>query len=64
MISFFEYIKIKEYATVGATDDVPLTVQNNNSMRKNRSDFEKPEIRSKYEAFMKKKMKKMSKEDI
>ena len=63
MISFLEYVKIREYASVGATDDVPLTVQNNNSMKKNRIDFEKPEIRSKYEASMKKSMKKMLDKD-
>jgi hypothetical protein len=58
MISFLEYCKLREYASQGATDDIPLTVQNNISMRKNRSDSAKPEIRSKYEAYMKKKMKK------
>jgi hypothetical protein len=57
-MTFLEYIKMKEYATVGATDDIPLTVHNNNQMKKNRIDLKKPEIRSKYEAFMKKKMSK------
>lgn len=58
MISFSEWMKLREYASQGATDDIPLTVQNNISIRKNRHDSAKPEIRSKYEAFMKKKMKK------
>lgn len=58
MISFSEYLKLREYASQGATDDIPLTVQNNTSMRKNRHDSQKPEIRSKYEAMMKKTMKK------
>lgn len=51
MISFSEYIKLREYASQGATDDIPLTVQNNVSLRKQGT---KPPIRSKYEAFMKK----------
>jgi hypothetical protein len=58
MMTFAEYIVLREYSTQGATDEVPLTVQNNNSLRKNRSDLVKPEIRSKYEAMMKKSMKK------
>jgi hypothetical protein len=58
MMTFADYIVLREYSTQGATDEVPLTVQNNNSMRKNRSDLVKPEIRSKYEAMMKKSMKK------
>ena len=58
MISFLKYIKLREYASVGITDDIPLTVQNNIGLRKDKNDSRKPEIRSKYEAFMKKKMKK------
>lgn len=58
MISFYEWMKLQEYASQGVSDDIPLTVQNNISIRKNRHDSIKPEIRSKYEAFMKKKMKK------
>jgi hypothetical protein len=58
MKSFSEWLTVREYSTQGATDDIPLTVQNNISMRKNRSDTQKPEIRSKYEAMMKKTMKK------
>ena len=55
MLKFKEFIKLKEYSKQGATDDIVLTVQNNNQMKKNRSDFVKPEIRSKYQTFLSKK---------
>lgn len=53
-MTFSEYVRLREYAQQGATDDVPITVQNNNQMKKVRSDMQKPEVRSKYEAMKKK----------